>query len=164
MKKILKILVIILLAAFMVIQFFKPSKNASEEIAGNQIEVKNQVPEDVHEILKVSCYDCHSNTTYYPWYWGVQPTAWFLNNHIQEGKRELNFSNFATYPAWKRYNKIKAIGKEVKSGDMPLFSYTLIHRNAVLNNDKKLAIENWVANSLKDMESHYPADSLKKKK
>lgn len=163
MRKILRITLIVLLIALIIIQFFRPQKNAGPEIASYQIEAKYNVPEDVHKILQVSCYDCHSNTTKNPWYWGIQPVAWFLNSHIQDGKRELNFSTFSTYPAWRSYRKFKGIAKEVKAGDMPLFSYTLIHRNAVLNADQKLTIENWVASSVKEMESTYPADSLKKK-
>lgn len=161
MRKVLKISLIILLIAFIVIQFIRPSKNASPEITANQIEAKHQMPENVQEILKVSCYNCHSNTSHNPWYWYVQPIAWVLDNHIKEGKRELNFSTFSTYPAWRRYKKFKEIDKEVKSGDMPIYSYTLLHRNAVLNAGEKLAIENWVISSKKEMEAQYSPDSLK---
>lgn len=138
MKKVLKIILIILVIAFIVIQFIKPSKNTNAEIAANQITAVQQVPENVQQILKVSCNDCHSNTTRYPWYSKIQPVAWFLNDHIVEGKRELNFSTFATYPPYRRYKKFKEINREVKDGDMPLFSYTLLHRDAVLSADQKL--------------------------
>jgi hypothetical protein len=164
MKKILKTVLIVLLIAFIVIQFIRPSKNAGEEIAANQITAVQQVPEDVQQLLKVSCYDCHSNTTHYPWYSKIQPVAWFLNDHIVEGKKELNFSEFANYPVFRRYKKFKETGKEVKDGDMPIFSYTLLHRDASLNADQKLLIETWAANAMKEMEAKYPADSLVKPK
>ncbi|MEO6813789.1 MAG: heme-binding domain-containing protein [Ginsengibacter sp.] len=164
MKKVLKTFLIILLVAFIVIQFFRPAKNAGEEIASNEITAIQQVPEEVQQILKVSCNDCHSNTTLYPWYNKIQPVAWVLNDHIVEGKKELNFSIFATYPAYRRYKKFKEIGKQVKDGDMPLFSYTVPHRGAVLSADQKLILENWAAGSMKEMETQYPADSLVKPK
>ena len=164
MKKVLKIVGVIIIIAFIVIQFISPSKNAGEEIAANQITAVQQVPDDVQQILKVSCNDCHSNTTYYPWYSKIQPAAWFLDDHIVEGKKELNFSEFANYPTYRRYKKFKEIGKEVKGDDMPLFSYTLIHRDASLNADQKLLIENWASNAMKEMEGKYPADSLVKPK
>jgi hypothetical protein len=164
MKKILKTVLIVLLIAFIVIQFIRPSKNAGEEIAANQITAVQQVPGDVQQLLKVSCYDCHSNTTHYPWYSKIQPVAWFLNDHIVEGKKELNFSEFANYPVYRRYKKFKETGKEVKDGDMPIFSYTLLHRDASLNADQKLLIETWAANAMKEMEAKYPADSLVKPK
>ena len=164
MKKVLKIVLIIIIIIFIIIQFIRPTKNAGEEIAANQITAVQQVPDDVQQILKVSCYDCHSNTTYYPWYSKIQPITWFLDDHIVEGKKELNFSEFANYPTYRRYKKLKEIGKEVKKGDMPISSYTLVHRDASLNADQKLLIENWVANAMKEMEAKYPAGSLVKLK
>jgi heme-binding protein len=164
MKKILRVTLVILLVALILIQFIRPAKNAGEEIAENQINAKYQIAENVQGILKVSCYDCHSNTTHYPWYDKMQPVAWFLSNHITEGKRELNFSIFADYPVWRQYKKFKEIGKQVKEDDMPLSSYTLIHRNAVLNADQKLVLQNWAADAMKEIETNYPADSLVKPK
>jgi hypothetical protein len=76
----------------------------------------------------------------------------------------LNFSTFANYPAYRRYKKFKEIGEQVRDGDMPLFSYTIPHRNAVLDSRQKLILENWAANSMKEMERQYPADSLIKPK
>ena len=164
MKRVFKVLLFVLLAVLIVIQFIRPAKNADEEIAWNQITAIHQVPEDVQQILKVSCNDCHSNTTYYPWYSKIQPVAWFLHDHIIEGKRELNFSTFANYPAYRRYKKFKEIGEQVKEGDMPLLSYTIPHRDAVLSANQKSILENWAANSMKEMEKQYPADSLVKPK
>ena len=164
MKNILKNVLIVLLIALVIIQFIRPSKNVGEEITANQITAVQQVPDDVQQLLKVSCYDCHSNTTRYPWYSKIQPVAWFLNDHIVEGKKELNFSEFANYPVYRRYKKFKETGKEVKDGDMPMFSYTLLHHDASLNADQKLLIETWAANAMKEMEAKYPADSLVKPK
>ena len=81
-----------------------------------------------------------------------------------EGKRELNFSTFSTYPAWRQYKKFKEIDNEVKEDKMPMNSYTLLHRDAILNADQKLSIQNWAANAMKRMEAQYPADSLVKPK
>jgi hypothetical protein len=160
MKKVLKIILIILIVFLVIIQFVRPSENTGNEIAANQITANYTIPVNIRETLKTSCYDCHSNTTVYPFYWKIQPVAWFLNNHIEEGKRHLNFSIFATYPLWKQYKSFKEIGEQVKEGDMPLSSYTIIHRNAVLSPEQKLSIENWAATSMKEMEAKYPADSL----
>lgn len=164
MKKILRITLLVIAIAFLGIQFIKPVPNSGNEIASKQLAAAQQVPEDVQQLLKVSCYDCHSNTTHYPWYSKVQPVAWLLNNHIVEGKKELNFSEFANYPIYRRYKKFKEIQKQIKEDEMPLFSYTLLHRNAELQAEQKLSIINWAAKAMKDMESNYPADSLVKPK
>lgn len=160
MKKIFKTVLIILLIALIVIQVIRPEKNAGEEIAANQITAVQSVPENVQQILKVSCYDCHSNTTSYPWYSKIQPVAWFLDDHIVEGKKEVNFSIFATYPTARRYKKFKEIIKQVHDGEMPLTSYTILHRDAALSAEQKTILENWATNSMKEMEATYPADSL----
>lgn len=164
MRKIIRYILIILLIALIVIQFIRPQKNAGQEIAQNQMSAKHNVPENVQQILKVSCYDCHSNNTYYPWYFQIQPAAWFLSNHVADGKRHLNFSEFATYSLSKQYKKLDEIGKEIKSGGMPMTSYTLIHRDAALSAEQKQTIENWMANTRAAMEKTYPVDSLVKKK
>lgn len=123
MKKIIRTILIVLLIALIIIQFIRPKKNISEGIAANDISSKYAIPTDVNDILKVSCYDCHSNNTAYPWYWNIQPVMWFMNGHINEGKRHLNFSIFTTYAIAKQYKMFDNINKEVKSGDMPLSSY-----------------------------------------
>ncbi|MEO6819092.1 MAG: heme-binding domain-containing protein, partial [Ginsengibacter sp.] len=160
MKKIVKIIrpiLVVLLIALIIIQFFRPQKNAGEEIAANQIAAVQNIPENVQQILKVSCYDCHSNTTKYPWYSNFQPVAWFLNDHIVEGKKEVNFSEFGTYRIYRRYKKLKEIQKQIKEDEMPLYSYTLIHRDAVMDTVQKLAVIDWTANAMKEMEAKYPA-------
>lgn len=164
MKRVLKVILVIVIIVLIAIQFIRPTKNSGEEIAGNQITAKYETPQEVRQVLKVSCYDCHSNTTHYPWYFSIQPVAWMLEDHIEEGKKELNFSTFTNLPVWRQYKKFKEIGKEVKDGDMPIAAYTLMHRDAVLNADQKLLIQNWAANLMKEMETKYPADSLVKPK
>ncbi|MEO9211016.1 MAG: heme-binding domain-containing protein [Ginsengibacter sp.] len=164
MKKILIYALIVVVIAFVIIQFFHPTKNAGEELAANQITAVNKMPQDVQQILKISCYDCHSNTTRYPWYSKIQPVAWFLNDHIIEAKKELNFSEFASFPTYRRYKKFKEIEKQIKEDEMPIFSYTLLHRDAVLGTEQKTAIIDWAVTSRKEMEATFPADSLKKPK
>jgi hypothetical protein len=166
MKKIIKKIFLLLLLAFIVIQFFRPAKNIASgpEAFAKDIATAHTVPADVQLIFQKACYDCHSNNTSYPWYSNIQPVTWWLNDHIKEGKKELNFSEFAGYSIRRKYKKLEEINKEVKEGEMPLDSYTLIHTNAKLTEADKLAIANW-ATALRDsMKSVYPEDSLIRKK
>jgi Haem-binding domain len=162
MKKFFKRLFLLLLLAFIVIQFFRPAKNIAVSISADDITKKYAVPTDVQAILKTSCYDCHSNTTVYPWYSNFQPIAWWLDDHVQEGKKELNFSEFATYRIGRQYRKLEEINAEVKENKMPLESYTLIHGNAKLNEQQKLSIANWVTALRDSIKAQYPEDSLKR--
>ena len=160
MKKFFKRLFLVLLIAFIAIQFFRPEKNISTGISANDITKAYPVPDDVMAILKTSCYDCHSNNTKYPWYNNFQPVAWWLKNHVDEGKRELNFSEFASYRIGRQYRKLDEVNKQIKEGEMPLSSYTLIHGDAKLSEQQKLTVANWVTSIRDSIKAHYPADSL----
>ena len=163
MKRVLKRILIGLLIIFVLIQFIRPEKNKSEGISPNDISTKYPVPDSVQAILKVACNDCHSNNTRYPWYAEIQPVAWWLNNHIIDGKRGLNFSEFKSYRIKKQFHRLDDINELVKKNEMPLSSYTLIHSDAKLTEQQKLTLAKW-AEALKDsIKAHYPADSLLKK-
>lgn len=137
-----KILIGILIFLIL-IQFIKPTRNTGNVFGRNDFTHEVQVPDSIRRILKVSCFDCHSNHTNYPWYAEINPVGWWLNHHVNEGKKELNFSEFITYPLKKQDKKLDEIGKQVKEHEMPLSSYTLIHSNARLNENQVNALVNW---------------------
>ena len=165
MNKKIKIFLLIFLGAFIVIQFFHPAKNINTrpEAIAKDISTVFPIPDSVKNILQTSCYDCHSNNTKYPWYAGIQPGAWWLNDHIEEGKKELNFNEFASFKIRRQYKKLEEIIKEVEEDEMPLSSYILIHTDAKLSSEHKKTLTNWAKNMRDTMKAHYPADSLIKK-
>ena len=89
-KKILVFLLIFLI----VIQFIHPEKNKASGAQANSIGTVFPVPENVKTILEKACNDCHTNNTRYPWYSNIQPVHWWMNHHVQEGKRHLNFDEY----------------------------------------------------------------------
>src|SRR3954454_23140652 len=125
--KIYQIALIALIVILIVIQFFHPAKNASSTKPANHIAAVYNEPESVSKILDKACNDCHSNNTRYPWYNNIQPVAWWLANHVKEGKQELNFNEFGTYNLRKQYHKLEEVTEQVKEDEMPLGSYTLVH-------------------------------------
>ncbi|GAB3709262.1 heme-binding domain-containing protein [Spirosoma flavus] len=135
-----------LLAVFVVIQFFRPEKNQFTAPSPNDITTKYAVPADVQTVLKRSCYDCHSNNTTYPWYDNIQPVAWWLSQHIDEGKDELNFSEFTTYTPKRARHKLEEVGEAVTDGWMPLGSYLWIHHDAKLKPEEAKLIADWASN------------------
>ncbi len=130
-------------AVIVIIQFIRPERNISAAPTPNDIFAHYKAPDSLKQLIQTACYDCHSNNTEYPWYANVQPVAWWLNDHINEAKRELNFSEFASYPSKKAEHKLEEVGDEVKGGDMPLKSYTLIHKDSDLNDAQRKAIVEW---------------------
>ena len=150
-----------LLAIFVIIQFIRPEKNQSDDEL-NAVSKKYEVPENVEAILKVACYDCHSNNTRYPWYANVQPSAWWLADHVNEGKRELNFSNFITRPIAVQNKKFDEIAEQVEKKEMPLAEYTYLgmHQDAKLTDAQRQTLINWAKAQMDSLKAQYPADSL----
>jgi hypothetical protein len=162
--KLFKCILFILAVIFILIQFIRPERNIGEVNPIHEITTTFAVPNDVQDILRNSCYDCHSNNTRYPWYVNIQPFGWFMNGHIKEGKSKMNFSEFATYPLSGQYNKFNDIIENVSDGEMPLPSYLLIHTGAKLSDGQKKKLIDW-ASAMRDlMKAKYPADSLQSKK
>jgi hypothetical protein len=133
MKKILIALLVILV----VLQFFQIDKtNPAIDESKDFLKTQN-TPEEIASIIKTSCYDCHSNESNYPWYSNVQPAGWFLKDHIDEGRRELNFSTFTDYEVKRQDHKLEECIEYIEKDEMPLGSYTLVHREAALTEAQK---------------------------
>ena len=135
--------------ALIVIQFFPITLNESDTVPQSDFMKVNQVPATIKNRLQVSCYDCHSNNTNYPWYSKIQPAAWYLDDHIQEGKDELNFNEWATFSDRRKNSKLRSIISQIEEDKMPLDSYILIHRDAILSDEDKRMIIDYMT-ALKD--------------
>ena len=148
-KKILLVLLVLLI----LIQFFKPAKNMAVVAQPHAIENVYKVPQNVGLILQNACNDCHSNTTKYPWYINIQPLAWWMDDHIKEGKSELNFSEFGTYAFKKQDHKLEEVVEQLADNEMPLKSYKLMHRDAKLTDEQKKALTDWANGLRKEIQS-----------
>ena len=152
-KEISKIVVVVLAAVFVVLQFFQIDKTNPAIVEAETLEAVVAVPPDIALIMGRSCNDCHTHKTLYPWYANVQPAGWFLKDHIDEGKRKLNLSLFNTYDAEKKAKKLDEICEMVESGEMPLPSYLWIHRDSVLSENEKKALCDWTKEAIGRLEA-----------
>lgn len=143
MKKILKIIAVVLAAAFIAVQFYRPDRTTPPVIEAETLEAETQASENVKAILARSCNDCHSNRTVYPWYSQITPFSWLLANHINEGRAELNFSVWATYADERKRRKLEDICEQVTNGEMPYKQYLWIHRDATLTEADKQILCDW---------------------
>ena len=130
-------LAVLVVAIVLVIQVIPVERNVSTVPPGQSFEKTEKVPANVAAILKVSCYDCHSNNTLYPWYSVLQPGAWFMAQHIKKGKEELNFDEFNNYSKRRKKAKIKSIISQIEKDEMPLKSYLLFHHDADLTTEQQ---------------------------
>ena len=147
--RIVKIIAIIALVGFVGIQFIPTERNQSYTVPETDFMLVHNVPETIQKKLQVSCYDCHSNNTQYPWYNKIQPAAWFLEDHIKEGKAELNFNEWDSLSSRRKSSKLRSIIKQIESGEMPLDSYTLIHKDAKFSEAEAEELINFIT-QLKD--------------
>ena len=150
----------VLLAAFIVIQFIHPAKNTSEGLQPNTIGNNYAIPADVKSILGKACNDCHSNNTRYPWYAKIQPVDWWLNKHVVDGKKDLNFDEFTNRAPRYQYHKMEEVIEMVKEREMPLKSYTWTHKDARLNSNEREMLTGWAQSVMDAMKVKYPVDSL----
>ncbi|WP_316633850.1 heme-binding domain-containing protein [uncultured Flavobacterium sp.] len=145
MKQFIRKILFIGLIIFLLMQFYQPVRNSDYgQVLPIHISKVYHIPRNVETILQTSCYDCHSNNTQYPWYSYIQPARLFMESHITQGKNDLNFSEWGNYSKRKQGNKLDRIVKQIKANEMPLTSYTLIHKNAVLTSAQKEQMIKWI--------------------
>lgn len=136
--------VIFLAIIFIAIQFVPVKLNQSEIIPKEDFILVNNPPENIAALLKNSCYDCHSNNSVYPWYDKIAPVSFWVAHHIDEGKEELNFSDWETYSDKKKSHKLKEIVEEVEKRKMPLDSYLIMHGDAKLSEKQIESLKKWI--------------------
>ncbi|MBL0304943.1 MAG: heme-binding domain-containing protein [Chitinophagaceae bacterium] len=159
-----KKIMLVLLAALVIIQFIHPKKNKAQGPQPNYIGNSFTVPVDVKPILDKACNDCHSNNSNYPWYANFQPIHWWLEKHIKDGKKELNFDEYTNRSLRYQYHKMEETIEMVKEGEMPLNSYTWTHKDAKLTKEEKIKITGWAESVMDTMKAKFPIDSLIRKK
>ncbi len=137
------VLLLVLLGAFLILQFFQPDKNLGNPEPDTDFLRVSRVPDTLAAVFLTSCYDCHSDHTMYPWYNRISPVSWYLNNHIREGKSHLNFSSWGILDKAQKITLLDEICEECGDGTMPLNSYLLIHKDAVLSAGEIDAICKW---------------------
>lgn len=157
----LKKILLALLVVLIVIQFFRPEKNLSGDSI-NDISKKYPMPDSVHHIFQIACYDCHSNTTRYPWYSYVQPVSWWMNDHIEHGKHHVNYSDYTSAPLAVQNHRLEETIEVLDENEMPLDSYTWLgmHPEAKITDAQKQTLIRWAKAQMDTLKAQYPPDSL----
>lgn len=143
MKKILRYTLLFLLFALVVMQFIKRPEKISEPVTDTDIILALNVDQEISAMLKSACYDCHSNQPRYPWYASVAPINWWIGDHIEEGRAELNFSLWTTFSARKRDHKLEELIEMVEEREMPLPNYVPLHKEADLSDEQIAKLVAW---------------------
>lgn len=161
--RLLKWILVLLAVAVTAVQFIRPEKNISNEAPQTAITQHFPVPQTIQSVLQRSCYDCHSNNTAYPWYAEVQPLGWWLSKHVRDGKKGVNFDEYAGYRLMKQYRRFNDIIEQVQEDKMPLPSYLVVHRYAKLTTEEKDELVRWCTAMRDSMKAKFPVDSLERR-
>ena len=107
------------------------------------VEVEVAANANVRAVLRRACYDCHSHETVWPWYSKVAPVSWLVAHDVHEGRQKLNFSTWNRYTPKQQVKKSKESWEEVAAGEMPLWYYLPVHRDAALSADDRALLRTW---------------------
>lgn len=141
--RVVRWLLVIGIGLFAIAQLVRPAKTNPGSDHSLALESHVQIEPQVAAILERSCNDCHSNRTRWPWYANVAPVSWFVIDHVNEGRSNLNFSEWGRYDEAEQRNLMRAICGEVKSGAMPLSSYTPMHPGSKLSSEDVKTLCDW---------------------
>lgn len=95
------------------------------------------------QILKRSCYNCHSNETVWPWYSHIAPISWLVVDDVTEAREHLNFSEWDKYNPKQQSHKIEEMIEEIKEGEMPLTLYLIMHPGAKMADEDVMVLTKW---------------------
>ncbi len=100
-------------------------------------------PGEVEAVLRRSCYDCHSHETRWPWYSRVAPLSWWIAEHVEHGRGDLNFSQWPVFDFVEQGIALEDIEQQILKGEMPLSSYLILHPEARLSDEDRQRLLDW---------------------
>ncbi|MGC9969627.1 MAG: heme-binding domain-containing protein [Bryobacteraceae bacterium] len=132
-RKWVKIALFLVVAILGAAQFFPPQRTNPPSDPSASFEALAKPSPELAAIVERACRDCHSNRTVWPWYSRVAPVSWLVAGDVREGRENLNFSEWNLLTPEMSRSRMRKVCEEVKSGDMPPWSYTLVHSRAKLS-------------------------------
>lgn len=139
-----QLIILIVLLVFGLIQFIRPERNLQTNPSRYDIFHKTETDPQVVMLVQQACYDCHSNRTAYPWYASIAPVSWMISQHVKDGKKHLNFSEWTLYSAEKQTHKLDEIVEVLKEREMPPGPYQWLHKEADISPAKKERLMEWI--------------------
>ncbi len=129
--------ILVLVGLFIAIQFFQIDTTPKKKTTGGDFFSIYSTNDTLKTLIKNACYDCHSYETKYPFYSKIAPLSWFIDDHIVDGRKHLNFSIWNTYSLKRKTKKLEESIEEIEEENMPLNSYLILHSEAKLNEINK---------------------------
>ncbi|MGG5507589.1 MULTISPECIES: cytochrome P460 family protein [unclassified Myroides] len=121
------------------IQLIKP-----QELEYKAINDLTGLPKEVNAIIRNSCFDCHSKATNLRWYDKFTPVNFLVDEHVRKGRAVLDFSTWDSLSTVEQNGKLYYALNKILAKEMPLLSYTAIHREAKLSEEDLLVFKKYL--------------------
>jgi hypothetical protein len=151
LKKNLKWIIVAAVAAFAALQFTTPP-HTNPPVKNDFLTLMNPPP-NIAAMFRSACYDCHSDETRWPWYSSVAPMSWKIAQDVDEGREQLNLSEWPSDNPKRAWKKMENMSDEIDQKSMPLKKYTLIHKDARLSDDQRNELTQWLEGQVKALKS-----------
>ncbi len=110
-------------------------------------------PPQVKQILRTSCYNCHSNETKLSWFDWPVPAYWLVVEDVRKGRSHLNFSEIGSLPPAQQNGFLFESVSQIELGAMPLPDYKLAHPESAITPERLNILKAY----LTSLESNAPA-------
>ena len=141
-RKVVVALVVVFSVVFLGMQLKQPDRT------NPPVESEIVAPPEVAAILERACYTCHSNETTWPWYAYVAPVSWWVAEHVEHGRGDLNFSTWPVLDLEGLEHAFHEIDEQIEKGEMPLPSYLRMHPEARLSDEDRATLRDWAQANL----------------
>ena len=128
----------ILILLFLALQLVRPS------LPNPPVTADLQAPPDVKQVLKKSCYGCHSNETKLAWFDLTVPAYWIVRDHVLDARKHINFSDIAKLPAAQQKAALYEGVFQVSRGAMPIPAYVAFHPDAKMSDQDLSTLKNYL--------------------
>lgn len=132
MSRRLKRVMVVLVVVFAAAQLVRPERTNPATDVSRTIEAQMGTANGLVAVLDRSCGDCHSNGTGWPWYTQIAPLSWLMAYGVREGRKAVNYSEWAGYPPERQGALLAASCQQVSDGKMP-GPYTLLRPETQLS-------------------------------
>jgi hypothetical protein len=143
MRKIIIVATVIFIGVLAGVTLFGPERSNPATDPSQTLAAVGHLTPQVSAILDRSCRDCHSNETTWPWYSHVPPLSWGVINHVNDGRRHMNFSKWGAYDPEDAREFLVDICALARKRDMPLPSYLWLHSDARLSDQDIAQLCEW---------------------
>jgi len=142
MKKILKWIFGALVMVFVLLQLTNPARTNPPVVL--DLMATNPPPPAIAAMLHAACYDCHSYETKWPWYSHVAPMSWLVVGDVNNGRRNMNFSDWPNNDPMRVAKRLENMSEKIGYGEMPPKKYTMIHADARLTDSQRKELTGWL--------------------